>query len=103
MLFLSIIYFFCVKNMTTISRTKEQQNTQDIETLFGELIPLDKTVTPTDGDILVYDIIKQEYVPTAFDPFDFPLTTNLHAANSTGWVDIQSTIDTINDLPLEYL
>lgn len=44
--------------MTTISRSKEQQNTQDIETLFGELIPLDKTVTPADGDILVYDIVK---------------------------------------------
>lgn len=89
--------------MSTITRGKEYANAQDIESILAELIPVDNSITPSNGDILVFNSIKQEYEPSGFTPFAFPPGTDLNAANSSGWIDIQPTIDAITNIDSTHL
>lgn len=51
----------------------------------------------------MFNSIKQEYEPSGFTPFAFPPGTDLNAANSSGWIDIQPTIDAITNIDSTHL
>lgn len=69
----------------------------------GSEFPYDFAANVQDGYVPIYDAMSELYVPGELNPYVLPGDTNLYATNSTGYVDIQARINTVDDLDNTHL